>query len=480
MQAAVVDIGSNSVRLVIYDCQGQHLQAIFNEKVTCCLGEGVTVGSALREDRKEIVRRTIRRFAQIIAIRCPDIVKILATAAIRESSDGKAFSKELSAILRHPVHILSGEEEATYAARGVRSAAWQPEGLVIDMGGGSTDVSQIYADGEVQAECSIPVGVLTFSDYYQQHGYDEYIKYLKHVLTPITVLEVQRVYAVGGSFRAVARFHMDRINYPLHIIHDYCLTLMQLQQLLQEVKVEMTKEGKLQGVPRRRHASLLPALILLIRVMEMSHITECVFSAAGIREGALSLLMPVSHSYDPLLAMMQAIPTIPADGQYMEDLSHWIISVLPCQSEEARLVNAFCHVSEIAATVHPDYRAEYAFERIVSTQCYGVTHIQQVTLALALYHRYRAKLKLKHPTLALLSSEHKAFSYALGQLADLAYSLSAGCSELLRQYQLQRDHFSGKITVTSIQSSDAIIPESIEHQLDGLSEAIHLLTLRTI
>jgi exopolyphosphatase / guanosine-5'-triphosphate,3'-diphosphate pyrophosphatase len=477
MLAAVIDIGSNSVRLVLYQYSGHHAQPVFNDKVACGLGRGLVKGRVLDPSTKEHARLTIRRFRQLLDARKPKMVKVVATAAIRESEDGAVFAKELEGILGHPIDILSGKQEAVYAAKGVAASAYLPEGLVVDLGGGSMELARINAAGTVIPECSIPKGALGFADDYTKEGERKLEGHLKDLLTACSRDATDTIYAVGGSFRAIAGHHMKRHDYPLHIIHDYALERTALTDLLEDMQNDVKKGTKLAGVEGRRMEAMIPACIILLSLMKHVKAGCVIFSSAGIREGALRM-SEADTPYDPLIAMMHAIPKVMSNAQYVSSLHQWITDILPCSASENRLIRAFCHVSEIATAVHPSYRAEFAFERMLATLGYGMTHSEQVMIALALYHRYRSKLKLEHPALRLLNDRQRHFAYAMGQLADLAYSLSAGCETLLMRYSVGLEDEAERITVNVAGSDDAIIPASVKNWCDGLGRAINALRNR--
>jgi exopolyphosphatase/guanosine-5'-triphosphate,3'-diphosphate pyrophosphatase len=271
---------------------------------------------------------------------------------------------------------------------------------------------------------------------------------------------------------------MKRHHYPLHIIHDYVLSRKALEDTLATIHADLKKGDKLAGVEGKRVGAIIPACVILLTLMKHVKAKHVVFSSAGIREGALRLSEAQQVPYDPLLAMMQAIPKVMSNTDYMVTLHRWITTILPCTPQENRMVQAFCHVSEIATAVHPSYRAEFAFERMLATLGYGMTHAEQVMMALTLYHRYRAKLKLEHPALTLVNARQRHFAYAVGQLADLAYSLSAGCETLLMRYEVVRAKSSGRITVKSRGSEAAIVPASAENWCEGLGNAINALLSR--
>lgn len=471
MLAAVIDIGSNSVRLVLYHYIGHHAQPIFNEKLACALGASLIHSKRLDPVAKDRVRATITRFRQIIDVHQPDVVTAIATAAMRESEDGKEFAVELSAILGHEVRVIEGLEEARYAANGVYSTTWQPHGIVADLGGGSLDIARLERDGATEGLCSIATGTLGFRDIYDDQGKKGVSHYAKAQFDDFDTPPTDTLYAVGGSFRALARHHMKLHDYPLRVIHDYELSYDEIDTLQELMKSVDFEDGKyFIGVPRKRQVYVLPAIIVLKKLMKHIGAQRVVFSSAGVREGALRVATQDQADYDVLLAMVCAMPEAAKQQDYAHALRAWLMDVLPCSDNEARLVHAFSHISELATAVHPEHRAIMAFERMLATMGYGMTHAEQVLLALALYHRYRPKYKGNDDELVLLSKRQRHLAYAIGQIADLAHNLSAGHADLLQQFQLVAD--GADMIVKSRGSDAAMVPPNAANWCDGLGDIV--------
>lgn len=472
MLIAVIDIGSNSVRLVFYNYDKGYPQAIFNEKVTCSLGQGLQDNNnLLGKAEKQKAKQTIIRFSELIKARQPEIIEVLATAAIRDADDGHEFATELENILQNPIKILSGEQESIYAAYGVIATSWQSQGIVIDMGGGSTDISYINEKYEVQPITSIPHGALYFAWYQQEYGNKKLIQYLTKLLQPAKFYKTTNIYLVGGSFRAVAAYHMATINYPLSIIHDYELTIERLNQLSQKAEANIAEAISFKNVPKRRQNAILPAILCIQHLAIITDAKNYIFSSAGIREGALAINMDLcSGNSDPLIATMRSINSQSFENRYIEKLSNLLLSILPEMQNEKRLLQAFCYISEIAANMHPDYRAEFAFERIIAIQGYGLTHIQQVMLATCVYFRYRNKLKLKHNALKIINEDQKDLAYVIGRVANIAYGLSAGNGEMLEKFNFQVNQKRQRFEISS--SNKDLLPEASDEMPIRLHELV--------
>ena len=473
MLAAIIDIGSNSVRLVLYQYNGHHAQPIFNDKLACALGASLVYSSTLDEQAKERVRDMIIRFKHIINAHQPDYVTAIATAAMRESDDGAAFAEELSQSLGHPVRIIDGLREAVYSAIGVRSTSWQAQGIVADLGGGSLDIAQLLPNGEAHGVLSIANGTLGLSAIYKESGAKGVRRYINAELENGVAITADTLYAVGGSFRALAHHHIILSDHPLRLIHDYAMTRDTLRLLEQSMKRTLMSNEPFIGVPRKRQSHVYPALLALQQLMEYYQARKVVVSSVGVREGALRASRHDDAPYDPLLAMVQAMPEAQAQSSYAHALRDWLLEILPHVGQERRLIVAFAYISEMAIAVHPDHRAIFAYERMLSTMSYGLTHKQQVFLACALYYRYRSK-EQESDEVRLLSPQEHDYAYLLGKCAAIAHTLSAGHPALLRQYYGVCEQ--GVMIIKSCGGEAMTVPPKVANLCEGLGEIISALS----
>ena len=155
---AIVDIGSNSVRLVVYSGATRAPSIIFNEKVSAGLGRGLILSGALSEESQARALQGLRRFRLLISQMGAARIRVVATAAVREASNGPAFIEQVRAIGFEP-EIISGEEEGRLAGLGVLSAIPDADGVAGDLGGGSLELVEL-SGGEAVRRVSLPLGVL--------------------------------------------------------------------------------------------------------------------------------------------------------------------------------------------------------------------------------------------------------------------------------------------------------------------------------
>ena len=157
---AIIDIGSNSVRLMVYDQLGRAPMPRFNEKSLCRLAEGLAQTGAIAPDGFRRTVEAVRRFRAIAEAMGVGKLDVTATEATRRASNGPALAKAISAETGLAVRILSGAEEARYATLGVISGFFRPVGTVGDMGGGSLEVAEAIDDRVGERWVSLPLGAL--------------------------------------------------------------------------------------------------------------------------------------------------------------------------------------------------------------------------------------------------------------------------------------------------------------------------------
>ena len=233
---AVVDIGSNSVRLVVYDGLRRSPAPIFNEKILCGLGKGVAITGNLNEAAISRALLALRRFKALAKQIGVKSIYAVATAAAREAKNGQAFIDKAENALGAGIKVLTGKEEARFAALGVMAGTPEADGIAGDLGGGSLELIDIK-DGKLHDGITLPIGPLRLIDMSggsiqrAREIVDEYL-----VKAPILEkLHGRTFYAVGGTWRNLARIHMAQSNYPLHVLHHYSMTRQQAEGIAELV-----------------------------------------------------------------------------------------------------------------------------------------------------------------------------------------------------------------------------------------------------
>ncbi|MCP4382579.1 MAG: Ppx/GppA family phosphatase, partial [Hyphomicrobiales bacterium] len=360
-------MGSNSVRLIVYERLSRISTPLFNEKDLCGLARGMEASGRLDPAAAAAALATMRRFRAL----CDQIgvtrIHVLATAASREASNGKDFITAVEAIIGAPIQLLTGGEEARLTALGVISGIPGADGIAGDMGGGSLEIVDIR-DGEVGSGESFALGGLRLQDA-AEGAIKRAEKVISEVLSRSSVLkdgEGRDFYAIGGTWRSLARLQMRQKGYPLHVMHEYKLDAAEAADFCRMVaRREVDSLDSIEVVSRNRR-SLLPygAAVLeqIIRVMKPKRI---VMSALGVREGHLYDLLPDDERIrDPLIVACEELAWLRSRSpRHAGELIPWSAQAFEAvgldeTSGEVRLRHAACLLADIGWRVHPDYRGE--------------------------------------------------------------------------------------------------------------------------
>ncbi len=477
---AVIDIGSNSLRLVVFERLGATLLPLLNEKVMCGLGRGIAKTGRLNREGVELAYANLQRFVALARALGADHLMAIATAAVREASDGETFAAEIERRCGLPVRIVAGAEEARLSAAGVLAGIPAADGVVGDLGGGSVELVRIAGGKEpaIGEGISLPLGPLRLAEFADNpRGLHDVVKRSVASADLLRAARGKSLFLVGGAWRAIARLHMEQAHYPLHIIHQYTV-LRRSAEVFLEILAGMSRRSleRITTVNRKR-LELVPQAALILRELIAAGMPErVVFSAYGLREGYAYGLLPPATAIDPLIAACigVAISQSPgrSDGDLLERWTAPAFGELPAASR--RLHRAACWLSDIAWTEHPDYRAEQAFTRSLRMPIGPVNHQERVFIASALHARYGGAPDdpIKAATRPLLDDREAAEARSLGLALRLAYTLCGGALDLLRDVSLSR---AGGALVLELPTDDGLFQgEAVERRFGALSRALGL------
>lgn len=475
---AVIDIGSNSIRLVVYENDDRAPLPLFNEKVMCGLGRGVATSGRLPADGVQMALVNLARFRSLIEAMGVAQTVAVATAAVREARNGPDFVAEIKRRTGITVQIISGTEEARLSALGVLSGIPAADGLMGDLGGGSLEVVDL-AKGRVGNQATLPFGPLRLIDSADgnlRRGRTIIDRELE-ALPWVAGLRDRSFYAVGGAWRMLARILMDHQRYPLHIIHHYTVPGAEAQEFLQRFE-RMSKDDlrRIPNLSRRRIDTLPWAALVLERLVALAPPRQLVFSAFGLREGLLFDRLPGGQQQlDPLLAGARAIAKGGRFALSSGELFDFIAPLLQGAGAEVhRLAEAACLLSDIAWTEHPDYRAEQAYFRVLRLPLVGVDHPGRAFLALAIEARYGGD----RPVLALdtarrlLDPAVEARAAVVGLGLRLGYTLSGGAPGMLATCRLAiRDQ---TLTLTIGGDAALVAGDAVPRRLEAVARPLNL------
>jgi len=394
----VVDIGSNSVRLVVYEGAVRTPVPLFNEKVHCGLGRAVASTGRLGDDAVQRALDALTRFRSINRILKVKNIRAIATAAVRDASNGAEFIRQGERNLGLKIDVLSGLEEAELAALGVHMGFANPDGVTGDLGGGSLELIDVL-DPKGRVPVSLPLGGLRLIDA-SGGSLEQAMKITDEQLGGVSWLkqgEGRTFYAVGGSWRALARLHMDEHDYPLRVMHGYQIQAREALEFCERVR-KAKKISDLKGaatVSKARREVLPQGALVLERIVKRMKPKDVVFSVFGIREGLLyQLLGPTERARDPLLAFCEDYARLRSRSvEHARELIAWTDQIFrdpgPGETEdERRFRHAACLISDIGWRAHPDYRGEQSLNVIAHAGLSGIDHPGRVFLALTVYYRH--------------------------------------------------------------------------------------------
>src|SRR5579862_1415972 len=440
---AVVDIGSNSVRLVVYEGLSRSPTPLFNEKALCGLGREVQSTGLLAPDAVEQALAALKRYRALCTTMGVKRILAIATAACRDAKNGRAFIKFAERIIQTKIEVLSGSREAELTALGVISGVHEADGVVGDLGGGSLELVDVHGT-RARRGLTRPLGGLALADI-SAKSLKKAEKFVKRTLSELPVLkgcEDRTFYAVGGTWRALARLHMWQTGYPLHVMHGYSIAAdeaMEFAKLLHRVDVDTLSNIDVVASARR---PLLPyAALVLEYVLRLGKPRQVVFSALGVREGLLySLLKQKDKEKDALIEAARDLNRLRSRSPlHGEELIEWTdrfmaSSGLSETAEERRLRHAACLLADIGWRAHPDYRGEQALNIIAPGGFSGIDHAGRAYLALAVFYRHVGLVvedELSPRLRELVSTRMLDRARVLGAALRLAYVISAAMPGVL-------------------------------------------------
>ncbi len=444
--AAVIDVGSNSVRLVLYRLKGRAIWTVYNEKVLAGLGRDLAVTGRLSPDGMAAAIDALSRFRVLIEAAKPDRIFTAATAAVRDAADGPAFCKRVEELTGLDLRVLTGEEEARYAALGVLAGLPHATGLVGDLGGASLELTRL-TDGEPGPGVTLPLGPFSFGD----RGKTDPVKVRAAIdrhLRPIAERFGARSFnAVGGAWRNFALIHMRMTDYPLEIVHQYEIEARDALEAAAFISRQSRGSlERIEGISRRRLETLPHAALILEGLIQHLGIERIVLSAYGLREGLLlDFASPRLRRRDPLIEGCAALGARYEIAERLgAALRGWIAEPFASLdpvfgAREETLLAAACRLAELGAQLHPDHRARLIFDQVLRAPIAGMNHAERVFLACAAFARHSASPNFPQPeiTARLLTAERRQRARVLGAALRLGCDLSGRNPELLAHARLE-------------------------------------------
>ena len=477
----VIDIGSNSIRLVVFEGLSRAPLPMFNERILCGLGRGLHDTGRLDPQGVEGALLNIERFGSLLRAMGVARFDAIATAAVRDAEDGAGFAAEVERRCGFRVRVLSGAEEAEMAALGVLSGIPEADGVVGDLGGGSLELVHLV-DGVIAEQATLPLGPLNLfaASGGQRKRARKIIDEALAELPWLAKMRGRAFYAVGGNWRALAHAHMAHSGYPLNIIHHYRLRCVDLAKIAELVSRQSRESlAGIRGVSSRRLDLLPLAALVMERLLAAAAPRDVVFSADGLREGlAYARLGERSGNEDPLLSAVGDIHVRTARfPEHAPELLEWTDDLFPEEiASERRLRHAVCLLGDVGWRVHPDYRAAQASAEVLHARTLHVNHRERVFLALAVFSRYtgretRGELRTVE---RLLDEETAGRARIMGSAVRLGETLCGGAPGVLGRFSLKPAQRRGALKLKCRRRDRNMLGEVVVRRFEALAALMGL------
>ncbi len=469
-RTAIIDIGSNSIRLVVYQGPARLPTILFNEKVLAGLGRSLAESGSIDAQAMALAKTALLRFAALAGAMEVTSLRTVATAAVRDASNGA----ELIAVAQAAglqVEILPGEKEAEAAGYGVLSGIPDADGIVGDLGGGSLELVRVRKS-QLRERVSFPLGVLRIAALRENGRLDRQVRAMLEESGWLGAGRNLPFYLVGGSWRALARLDMETVRYPLPVIHQYAMspqTVTRLRRTLAHVGKARLKD--VPGLSSGRIPTLSDAAALLSAMLKHLRSSGTVVSAYGLREGLLyETLTPAQRREDPLI--VATADEGRRSGRFPEHgalLDRWIAPLFAGdRPAEARLREAACHLADVGWRANPDFRAERGVEIALHGNWVAIDARGRAMLAQALWTALGGATNSPEPLPALADEAALRRAVQWGLAMRLGQRLSGGLAA-----PLTRSGVSAVNGVVRLQPGDpALYGEAVQKRHRALAAAM--------
>ena len=446
---AIIDIGSNAVRLVVFDGLNRAPFRIHNERTICNLGADLGRTGYLNPDSVKKALNSIRRFSGLLAAMKVTNVRAVATAAVRDAKDGRDFIDTVQKEFGLRIEVIDGEEEARISALGVLANGFGRDCVIGDFGGGSMELI-VVENGEVKHKASLPLGSHRLQ---AEKGRAARVDMVEKHLNKVGFLESCKdkdFYAMGGAWRSMATAHMHMSRYPFRLLDHYQMSGKKAEEFASMLaKGTPATLEKTVGMSKKRVRDIGVAALAMESLFKKIKPLRLIFSGTGLREGLIyDQLAPALQQQDGLIAGCAKIALKISrfdDLKAFKTLSRWMTPLFAGEDADfMRLMEASCLLSDTGWFEHEEYQAAHAFERILVLPFYGIDHPGRAFLAMTQYVRYKGYVRREghyedviKPALKLLADRVIDRAATIGLAQRMGYLLTGGALGLLRQTELE-------------------------------------------
>lgn len=475
---AIIDIGSNSIRMLIYDDFSSSRVPFFNEKAVCELGKNLDKSRKLHKSGVEYGLRVLKRFSEILNLSKISNLKIIATAVLREATDAQPFILEIEKLFKRKIQILTGDEEAEYSAEGVKIGFDNVDGLVADLGGGSLELARIES-GTITDKTSLPLGVLRLlnNPIIKKSNLSKYIKNLLRDEKWLSKKKFENLYLVGGTWRSLFKLHLFQNDHPVHIIHQYSVDQETLSKFLDKISTfNKTKLKTVEYISKSRTPYLPFSSIILDEIINTANPKNIICSISGLREGSLAKdhFKDVDDS-EVFEKSLERIAQKRGDLGFTYHKYFEFIKPVFDGNEyfNEKLLKLACVLSHMDWGLGAFQKAELVFQETLNTPLLRLSHKERIQLALSCYWRYCSiKYNPKIEYLKFLNNNEIFSSKQVGSALRFAHSLTSISTMFLEEFKLYRRGNSVFLKIPS--QHQEIISKQVTKKFKALSRELFL------
>lgn len=399
---AVIDIGSNSMRvLIVKVTNGKNYEFVDELKSIVRLGRGMTAEGAISEEKIKLAIIALSHFKRLCDSNNVTEIVAVATEAVRKASNQMEFIDRAKKEIGIDIRVLSGSEEAYFDYLAVVNSIDINSALLMDIGGSSTEFI-LVEDRKMKESISIPMGAITLTDRFMsiKGGNQKKIKELESFLVSnfdkISWLKKANglpLIGVGGSHRTIGKIHRNKINYPFNNPHNYVISSKDVMGIYSFLKtMEISQYKKVRGISRDRADIFVGAICCIATAMKYCGTKKLCISESGLRQGLI--YGKLIKSYPPLVENILDFSLSNIVNNYGSDKKHlklvWSFAgklctafsdILPMRDEDYRILKSAVMLGDCGVSLGFGSQEKYSFYIVRNLKIYGLTHREQIMAA---------------------------------------------------------------------------------------------------
>ncbi|MCH7320757.1 Ppx/GppA family phosphatase [Solibacillus sp. MA9] len=481
LKTAIIDIGSNTIRLVLYSYnKNEGLREFGNIKTVARLRTYLLPNGEMSEEGIQLLADTLNSFRLILADYEVTDVKAAATAAVRQAVNNGEIIRRMQEETGIKIDILSEEEEAYYGFVAVAHSMDTPSAVTIDIGGGSTEIT-LFINKKLQKTISFPFGTVSLKQMFIKGtiiNNDERIKLRAYVTEQFSSLPWIKdvafpVIGIGGSARNIAQVHQQKTNYPLSGVHEYSMKrddLDALQDYLSRFSFEQLKQ--LDGLSSDRADTIVLALEVFLALLSVVGTNTFQVSKKGLREGVIigRVLQGNSKAYNKYNVFEESARQLAQAYGRTEEEVHTLaeltgqfyrgccnLQLFHYNDADLELLIKGAKVYAIGEYIELDSSSQHTFYLISNQSLSGLSHVDRVKLALLASYKNRDYFeRFAQPFESWMSKEELKKLRDFGAILKFVYALNMTKRNVVKQLVIKNK---GNDLLIEVMTSERAIAE---------------------